>query len=58
MKWIKVEEKGTEAAAATAVIVEEASMPVEFIVNRSFLFTIQETSQEHCSLWDVDNPLE
>lgn len=58
--WIKVEEKGTEAAAATAVLVEEASVPAEiFIVNRSFLFTIQDDiTGALLFMGRVDNPLE
>ena len=58
--WIKVEEKGTEAAAATAVVAMEASIPAEiFIVNRSFLFTIQDDiTGALLFMGRVDNPLE
>ena len=58
--WIKVEEKGTEAAAATAVVAEETSMPAEiFLVNRSFLFTIQDDiTGALLFMGRVDNPLE
>jgi serpin B len=39
---IEVNEKGSEAAAATAVSLEESGPPerIEFIVNRPFLFLI------------------
>ena len=42
--WIKVEEKGTEAAAATGVDVGVTSIPETqyFAANRAFLFTIQD----------------
>ena len=58
--WIKVEEKGTEASAATAVMVEATSMPAEeFIVNRAFLFTIQDDiTGALLFMGRVDNPLE
>lgn len=42
--WVAVDEKGTEAAAATAVIMVEAAMPmepVEVTVDRPFLFAIR-----------------
>lgn len=43
--WVKVEEKGTEAAAATAVVVQELSTrlepePKDFIADHPFLFFI------------------
>lgn len=44
--FIRVDEKGTEAAAATGVIMVETSIPeptVTIIVNRPFLFFIRET---------------
>ncbi|MEA2060108.1 MAG: serpin family protein [Thermodesulfobacteriota bacterium] len=43
--FIKVDEKGTEAAAATAVVFKETSMPlepVEMTVNRPFIFFIRD----------------
>lgn len=43
--FIKLDEKGTEAAAATAVVVRKMSMPsqqVEIKVDRPFLFLIQD----------------
>jgi len=42
--WVAVDEKGTEAAAATAVIMVESAMPmepVEVTVDRPFLFAIR-----------------
>jgi serpin B len=44
--WAKVDERGTEAAAATAVVMMETSVsvdtPHEFKVDRSFLFAIHD----------------
>jgi serine protease inhibitor len=41
--FVKVDEKGTEAAAATAVIMVRYSMdPVEFIANRPFIYCIRD----------------
>ena len=46
--WVKVDEEGTEAAAATAVMVLGAAMvverprPIPFIVDRPFLFAIRD----------------
>jgi serine protease inhibitor len=40
--YIKVDEKGTEAAAATGAAMQE-SAPPEFRVDRPFLFTISDT---------------
>ncbi len=45
--WVAVDEKGTEAAAATAVIMVEAAIPmepVEMVVDRPFLFAIRHRS--------------
>ncbi len=42
--FIEVNEEGTEAAAATAVVIRTSSMPPQFIANRPFLFLIRETS--------------
>jgi serpin B len=43
--WVKVDEKGTEAAAATAVVMTEITaeqIPHPFKVDRSFLFFIHD----------------
>ncbi len=47
--WLKVDEHGTEAAAATALMdvlgeawEEETPAPIPFVVNRPFCFFIQE----------------
>lgn len=40
--FINVNEAGTEAAAATAVIIGETSLPETFIVDRPFIFAIQD----------------
>ena len=60
--WIKVEEKGTEAAAATAVVVDFATSMPEFKyfqVNRAFLFTIQDDiTGSLLFMGRVSNPLE
>ena len=43
--WVKVDEKGTEAAAATAVVMAEITavqIPHPFKVDRSFLFFIHD----------------
>jgi serpin B len=42
--FIAVDEEGTEAAAATAVVVSEASMPLATVLNvdRPFLFVIHD----------------
>jgi serpin B len=43
---ISVDEKGTEAAAATAVVMEATAMPTEPVkldVNRPFLFAVRDT---------------
>lgn len=42
--FVEVNEEGTEAAAATAVVVGVRSMPRMFVVNRPFLFLIRENS--------------
>jgi serpin B len=39
--YVKVNEEGTEAAAATAVIIGTTSMPPSFIVDHPFLFLIR-----------------
>jgi serine protease inhibitor len=40
--WMRVDEKGTEAAAVTSVDVRVTSMPPSFIVDRPFLLAIRE----------------
>jgi serpin B len=40
--FVKVDEFGTEAAAATAVVVNEESMPPQFRADRPFLFLIRD----------------
>jgi serpin B len=40
--FVAVNEKGTEAAAATAVIVERESMPFDVTVNRPFVFVLRD----------------
>ncbi|MFW5805356.1 MAG: serpin family protein [Bacteroidales bacterium] len=44
---VEVDEEGTEAAAATAVVIREktAKRPLEFIVDRPFIFIIKEHKQ-------------
>jgi serpin B len=40
--FVKVDEEGTEAAAATSVGIELTSGPPSFFFNRPFLFVIRE----------------
>ncbi len=40
--YVKVDEEGTEAAAATGVELSAVSAPFEFVVNRPFLFVIRD----------------
>ena len=40
--FIEVNEEGTEAAAATAVVIKAVSMPPMFEANRPFLYLIRE----------------
>ncbi len=40
--WIRVNEKGAEAAAATAVIVGRVSVPDEVVADRPFLFVVRD----------------
>jgi serpin B len=42
--FVEVSEEGTEAAAATAVVIvlKSISIPVEFFANRPFIFVIRE----------------
>ncbi|EPX65373.1 serpin (serine proteinase inhibitor) family protein [Cystobacter fuscus DSM 2262] len=42
--FVSVNEKGTEAAAATAVVAGPPSMPAPFLVDRPFLFLIEHVS--------------
>jgi serpin B len=44
--FVEVSEEGTEAAAATAVVIvrKSVSMPVNFLANRPFMFFIRENS--------------
>lgn len=58
--FIEVNEKGTEAAAVTAVeIVESAPMPTSFYANRPFLYMIKEKSTGAILfIGRMDNPQE
>ena len=57
--WVKVDEAGTEAAAATGVSVGFTSEPMMFQVNRAFLFTIQDDLTDSLLFMGrVSNPLE
>jgi serpin B len=40
--FVKVDEQGTEAAAATGVVASRASGPPEFVANRPFLYLIRD----------------
>ena len=40
--WIQVDEHGTEAAAATAVVVNDKGGPMETVANHPFLFVIRD----------------
>jgi serpin B len=44
--FIAVDEEGTEAAAATAVVMDTTSMPITtpFVVNRPFLYVVHDTA--------------
>ena len=42
--FVEVNEEGTEAAAATAVVMKRMSMPPQFTANRPFVFLIRENS--------------
>lgn len=42
--FVEVNEEGTEAAAATAVVMMLKSMPMQFTANRPFIFLIRENS--------------
>ncbi|WNG20596.1 serpin family protein [Cystobacter fuscus] len=45
--FVSVNEKGTEAAAATAVVAGPPTMPVPFLVDRPFLFLIEHVSTKN-----------
>jgi serpin B len=47
--FVEVSEEGTEAAAATAVVIvrKSISIPVEFIADRPFMFLIRENANGH-----------
>jgi serine protease inhibitor len=40
--YVKVNEEGTEAAAATSVQIDKLGAPAEMLVNRPFLFVIHD----------------
>ena len=40
--YVKVDEKGTEAAAATGIVIGATAMPTSFVADHPFLFLIQE----------------
>jgi serpin B len=42
--FVEVNEQGTEAAAATAVVMRALSMPSQFIADHPFLFLIRENT--------------
>jgi serpin B len=42
--FVEVNEEGTEAAAATAVVMRTTSMPPQFVADRPFLFLIRENA--------------
>ncbi|MEM9489301.1 MAG: serpin family protein, partial [Myxococcota bacterium] len=42
--FVKVNEAGTEAAAATGVVVGETSAPLPFVVDRPFIFLIRDVA--------------
>ncbi|MCX7726030.1 MAG: serpin family protein [Chitinispirillaceae bacterium] len=57
--FVSVDEKGTEAAAATAVIMTYFSSPTEFIANRPFIFVIRDKlTTTILFMGRVVNPLE
>jgi serpin B len=60
--FVAVDEKGTEAAAATAVIMVESAMPMSdlsLVVDRPFLFVIRDLpSGQILFVGRVLNPLE
>lgn len=51
--FVGVDEKGTEAAAVTVVIIEETSLPLVPVVkvNRPFLFVIRDNKTGSVILW-------
>lgn len=40
--WVKVDEEGTEAAAATGVVVDEVSAPEPLVADRPFVFVVRD----------------
>jgi serpin B len=59
--FVEVSEEGTEAAAATAVVIvrKSISIPVDFVANRPFMFIIREnTTGNILFMGRVANPLQ
>jgi serpin B len=57
--FVKVDEKGTEAAAVTTIGFEVVSLPPSFDVNKPFIFAIRErTTNTLLFIGSVLNPLE
>jgi serpin B len=55
--FIEVNEKGSEAAASTAVVMAK-SLPVEFVANRPFIFLIRDNQTKSILfLGSVLNPV-
>ncbi|KAM1434642.1 hypothetical protein ACFX2I_042704 [Malus domestica] len=56
--FIEVNEEGTEAAAASAGVISQRSMPMTFVADRPFLFTIrEETTGTVLFIGNLLNPL-
>ncbi|KAM1012600.1 hypothetical protein ACFX2C_042836 [Malus domestica] len=56
--FIEVNEEGTEAAAASAGVISERRMPMTFVADRPFLFTIrEETTGTVLFIGNLLNPL-
>ena len=43
--FVEVNEEGTEAAAATAVVMEDSKFPLPFYADHPFLFLIRDTKR-------------
>jgi len=57
--FVKVDEKGTEAAAVTTIGFERTSMPPSFNINKPFIFAIRErTTNTLLFIGSIVNPLE